>query len=118
MACSSAKQLFELLANRGIVRPHRRQNAWMVEASTQSLLQVAAFLHDASVSKRVQAGANFYFLPQSVEFLQNGNIFIRNRFLFSVSQDFNQRNFKRRDRNDAIERKTMPLPLPLDSGIA
>src|SRR5579863_701992 len=86
----------------------------MKERTLQRLLQLADSLNNAGLEQRVQVAKTQHLFFQGIKPAQGLNMLFGKRRQISVRENLNQRNFKRRKWQRAIQSIAALLPLPGD----
>ncbi len=118
LLCGGGEQGMETIAERGIVGRERGQHSGMINRFAERGFQLPNPLDDAGIHERAEVLEAVRLVEQGAEFAQQLHIGIREHRHIGLGQDFQQRNFKRRQRNRAIEAVAAPLPLAGHTGMA
>src|SRR6267378_2379908 len=90
----------------------------MIERRIQPLLQLAHPRNDSGVDQRIEVTKTANLFAQRVKAPQQLHVLFWQGRDIGVSQDFNQRNFERRERQRTIKAVAALLPLALDPRMA
>ena len=112
------EQRMETIAERGIVRSESGQHSGVINRLAERGFQFPNPLDDAGVHERAEVLKAVRLLEQGAEFTQQLHVGFRQYGNVGLRQNFQQRNFKRRQRNRAIEAVAALLPLARHAGMA
>ena len=112
------KQRVESIAEGGIVRRERGQHSGVIDRLAERRFQLPNPRNDAGIHERAEVLEAIRLVEQGAEFAQQLHVASGEHGYFRLGQNFQQRNFKRRQRNRAVEAIAAPLPLAGDPGMA
>ena len=95
---SGAEQFIKLGTESRVIRRNGRQHAGMKERSIERLFDLAHGLNDAGFEQGVQFVKAQHLFFQRIEAAQRLNVFFGKRWQIGIGENFNQRNFKWRER--------------------
>ena len=110
--CGGGEQRMKTIAERGIVWRERGQHSGVIDRFAERGFQLPNPLDDAGIHERAEILKAIGLVEQGAEFAQQLHIVFREHGHVGLGQNFQQRNFKRRQRNRSIEAVAAPFPLP------
>ena len=118
LLCGGGEERVETIAEGGVVRRESGQNTGVINRFAERSFQLPYPRDDAGVHERAEVPEAICLIEQGAEFAQPLHIGIGEHGYVGLGQDFQQRNFKRRQRDGSIEAVAAPLPLASHTGMA
>ncbi|MGA2965614.1 MAG: hypothetical protein ABSD64_05330 [Terriglobales bacterium] len=114
----TVEQRLKTVAECGIVRRERRQHSGMINGFAERGLQLPHARNDVGIHERGEVLKAVRLVQQRAEFAQQLHIVLREYGHVGLGQDFQQRDFERRERDRSIQAIAALFPLASYSWMA